>query len=169
MAYSRSSPMNDLDIRDRNEATNPDRQGSHAVDRNAENRQQHRRRRRWGARLFALGGFLLLVGGLSLGASGQYSQQQQVMATAEQERDFVPSVRVATIGTSPGTISVMLPGTTAAFAAANIYARATGYIAKRNVDIGDRVTAGDLLAELPVAELDGPDLSKEGTRNQLKA
>jgi predicted deacylase len=38
-----------------------------------------------------------------------------------------------------------LPGTTAAFADANIYARATGYIARRNVDIGDRVKAGDLL------------------------
>jgi hypothetical protein len=33
---------------------------------------------------------------------------------------------------SPGIMSVItLPGTTAAFAAANIYARATGYIAKR--------------------------------------
>ena len=76
--------MHDLDIRDRNDATNPDWQESHAVDRNAENRQQHRRRRRWGGRLFALGGFLLLAGGLSLGASGQYSQQRQVMVTAEQ-------------------------------------------------------------------------------------
>jgi RND family efflux transporter MFP subunit len=161
--------MNDLDIRDRNEATNRDRQGSHAVDRNAENRQQHRRRRRWGGRLFALGGFLLLVGGVSLGASGQYSQQQQVMATAEQERDFVPSVRVATIGASPVTISVTLPGTTAAFAAANIYARATGYIAKRNVDIGDRVTAGDLLAQLAVPELDDQILQNEATLNQLKS
>ena len=45
-------------------------------------------------------------------------------------------------------------GTTAAFAAANIYARATGYIAKRNVDIGDHVKAGDLLAQLAVPELD---------------
>jgi RND family efflux transporter MFP subunit len=159
--------MNDLDNGDRNDATNPGRQDN-GVDRNAESRQQHRRRR-WGGRLFALGGFLLLVGGLSLGASGQYSQRQQVMAAAEQERDLVPSVRVATIGASPGTISVTLPGTTAAFAAANIYARATGYIAKRNVDIGDRVAAGGLLAQLAVPELDDQILQNEATLDQLKS
>jgi RND family efflux transporter MFP subunit len=91
------------------------------------------------------------------------------MATAEQERDFVPGVRVATIGASPGTISVTLPGTTAAFAAANIYARATGYIAKRNVDIGDRITAGDPLAQLAVPELDDQISQNEATLNQLKS
>jgi RND family efflux transporter MFP subunit len=160
--------MNDLDIRDRNDATNLNRQQSRALDRNAEIRQQ-RRRRRWGGRLFALGGFLLLVGGVALGAAGQYSQQQQVMTTAEQERDFVPSVRVATIGASPGSVSVSLPGTTAALAAANIYARATGYIAKRDVDIGDRVTAGDLLAQLAVPELDDQISQNEATLDQLKS
>ena len=91
------------------------------------------------------------------------------MATAEQERDFVPSLRVATVEPSPDTVSVFLPGTTAAFAAANIYARATGYIAKRNVDIGDRVKAGDLLAQLAVPELDDQISQNEATLNQLKS
>jgi hypothetical protein len=57
-------------------------------------------------------------------------------------RDFVPSVRFATVEASPGTFSVTLAGTTAAFAAANIFACATGYIVKRNVDIGDDVGGG---------------------------
>jgi RND family efflux transporter MFP subunit len=126
-------------------------------------------RRRWGGRLFVLGGFLLLVGGLSLGAWGNYSQQQEVMATARRERDFVPSLRVAMVETSPGTFSVTLPGTTAAFATANIYARATGYIAKRNVDIGDRIKAGDLLAQLAVPELDDQISQNEAVLNQLKS
>ena len=91
------------------------------------------------------------------------------MATAEQERDFAPSVRVATVAASPGTVSVTLPGTTAAFAAANIYARATGYIAKRNVDIGDHVKAGDLLAQLAVPELDDQISQNEATLAQLKS
>src|ERR1700726_1988626 len=168
-AYSRNSPMNNLDTHFRNDAIDRDRHDKRAGDRNAENRQQPRRGRRWGGRLFALGGFLLLAGGLSLGASGQYSQQQQVMATAVQERNFVPSVRVATIAANTGTISVTLPGTTAAFAAANIYARATGYIAKRNVDIGDRVKAGDLLAALAVPELDHQISQNEATLDQLKS
>ena len=91
------------------------------------------------------------------------------MATAEQERDFVPAVRVATVEPSPGTISVTLPGTTAAFADADIFARATGYIAKRNVDIGDRVKAGDVLAELAVPELDDQISQNAATLTQLKA
>jgi multidrug resistance efflux pump len=130
---------------------------------------RNRRRRGWGGRLFALGGFLLLAGGLSLGAWGNYSQQQDVMATARHERDSVPSLRVATVEASPATVSVTLPGTTAAFAAANIYARATGYIAKRNVDIGDRVKAGDLLAQLAVPELEDQISQNEATLDQLKA
>ena len=161
--------MNDLDTHFGNDAIDRDRRGKRAGDRNAENRQQHRRRRRWGGRLFALGGFLLLAGGLSLGAWGNHSQQQEAMATAEQAREFVPSLRVATIEPSPGTVSVTLPGTTAAFAAANIFARATGYIDKRNVDIGDRVKAGDLLAQLAVPELDDQISQAEATLDQLKS
>jgi RND family efflux transporter MFP subunit len=161
--------MNDLDISDWNDAMNQDHHSNRPADRYAEKRQKDRLRRRWGGGLFALCGSLLLAGGLSLGAWGQYSQQQQVMATAMQGRDFVPSVRVATIEASPGTVSVTLPGTTAAFAAANIYARATGYIAKRNVDIGDRVKAGDLLAQLAVPELDDQISQNEATLDQLKS
>jgi RND family efflux transporter MFP subunit len=126
-------------------------------------------RRRQGGRLFALGGFVLLASGLSLGGWKDFSQQHQVMATARQERDFVPGLRVATVEANKGTVSVTLPGTTAAFAAANIYARATGYIAKRNVDIGDRVKAGDLLAELAVPELDHQISQNEATLDQLKS
>jgi RND family efflux transporter MFP subunit len=163
--------MNDLVIHlhDRDRAIKSDREDNRRGDRNLENRQKHRRRRRWGGRLFTLGGFLLLAGGVSLGAWANYSQRQEVMTTAQHERDFVPSVRVATIEASPSTVPVGLPGTTAAFAAANIYARATGYIAKRNVDIGDRVKAGDLLAELAVPELDDQIAQNEATLNQLKS
>jgi RND family efflux transporter MFP subunit len=163
--------MNDLVIHlhDRDRAIKSDREDNRRGDLNMENRQKGRRRRRWGGRLFTLGGFLLLAGGVSLGAWANYSQRQEVMTTAQHERDFVPSVRVATVEASPGTIPVGLPGTTAAFAAANIYARATGYIAKRNVDIGDRVKVGDLLAALAVPELDDQIAQNEATLNQLKS
>jgi len=126
-------------------------------------------RRRRGGRLFALGGLVLLASGLSLGGWKDFSLKHQVMATARQQHDFVPSLHVATVEANPATVSVTLPGTTAAFAAANIFARATGYIAKRNVDIGDRVKAGDLLAELAVPELDHQISQNEATLDQLKS
>jgi RND family efflux transporter MFP subunit len=131
----------------------------------------HRRqtRRRWGGRLFALGGFLLLAGGISLGVWAHDRQQQQVTATAQQEHDFVPSLRVATVEPSRSLMSVTLPGTTAAFAAANIYARATGYVTKRNVDIGSRVKAGELLVEITAPELDHQIEQGEGTLAQMQA
>jgi RND family efflux transporter MFP subunit len=161
--------MNDLDIHDLSDAIVPDRQLNPPDDPNMENGQERRMRRRWGGRLFALGGCVLLGGALSLGAWGSYSQQQAAMATAMQELAYVPDVRVATVEASPETVSVTLPGTTAAFAAANIYARATGYITQRNVDIGDHVTPGELLAQLAVPELDDQISQNEATLGQLKS
>ena len=163
--------MNDRDTGDGDDAIIRESRDDRPVDHNMENRHKPhpRRRRRWGGWLFALGGSLLLAGGLSLGAWANYSRQQQVMTTAKQERDFVSNLRVETVEASPGTMTVTLPGTTAAFAAANVYARATGYIAKRRVDIGDRVKAGDLVAQLAVPELDDQISQNEATLDQLKS
>jgi len=47
-----------------------------------------------------------------------------------------------------------LPGTTQAMQDAITYARVSGYLSKRYVDIGDRVKAGQLLAEIESPELD---------------
>jgi RND family efflux transporter MFP subunit len=161
--------MNDVHINSRNDAMSTNRKENRPAGRDMADRGKRRLRSRWGGRLFALGGFLVLAVGLSMGAWGNYSQQQEVMAAAKQERDFVPSLRVATVEASPTTVPVSLPGTTAAFAAASIYARATGYIARRDVDIGDHIKAGDLLAQLAVPELDDQISQNEATLNQLKS
>jgi RND family efflux transporter MFP subunit len=161
--------MNDLGTPNWNNVIQLDRQERPPVERETTKPAKARGRRRWGARLFGLGGIFALAGGLLLGAWGYQSREQQVMATAEQERDFVPTVRVATVQPSPATTSVTLPGTTAALADADIFARATGYIAKRNVDIGDRVKSGEVLAELAVPELDDQISQNESTLTQLKA
>jgi multidrug efflux pump subunit AcrA (membrane-fusion protein) len=116
-----------------------------------------------------IGAFFLLAVGLAFGASRSYSQQRQVMATAEQIRDFVPSVRVATVQASDATVLVTLPATTSAFSVANMFARASGYIDKRYVDIGDRVKEGQLLAEIVAPELDHQIAQAEATLGQLRA
>src|ERR1700731_5045904 len=96
-----------------------------------------------GRRLLGLGALLLLLGGLTLGVWRHYARHLEVTAAAEQHRDFIPSVRVEAVRASANTMSVTLPATTNAFQAANIYARASGYITQRNVDIGSHVKAGD--------------------------
>jgi RND family efflux transporter MFP subunit len=107
-----------------------------------------------GKRLLGLAVLLALGGGLARGVWSHYEQYRQAVTTAQQHRDFVPSVRVGTVARSGDVLYVNLPCTTLAFEAANIYARASGYILKRNVDIGSRVKEGDLLVEITAPELD---------------
>src|ERR1700720_2106295 len=89
-----------------------------------------------GGRWLGLAALLALGAGLGFGAWRYETQHQETLATSEQRADFVPSLRVATIKPSDRGVLVSLPGTTSAFTQANIFARASGYIDKRNVDIG---------------------------------
>ena len=66
-------------------------------------------------------------------------------------------------------MSVTLPATTSPFEAADIFARASGYIERRNVDIGSRVRAGDLLAVITAPELDHQIVQAEASLAQAKA
>jgi RND family efflux transporter MFP subunit len=126
-------------------------------------------RPRGGRRLLATGALLLLSSALAIGFWQHYKLHAQVMATAEQRRDFVPSVRAAPVRVSGGTIAVSWPGTTEAFAQANIYARASGYISRREVDIGSHVKEGQLLVEITAPELDHQIAQAEGTLAQDQA
>ena len=112
---------------------------------------------------------MLLLGALGIGSWKHYTVAAEAMATAEQYRDFVPNVRTAPVRASGRTMSVIWPATTEAFEQANIYARASGYISKRNVDIGSRVKAGDLLVEIIAPELEHQITQAESILAQLKA
>jgi RND family efflux transporter MFP subunit len=112
---------------------------------------------------------LLLPGGLCAGAVRYYNGKQDLAAAAEQRRDFAPNVRVAVVRASDGMMTVSLPATTTAFEAANIFARTSGYIEKRYVDIGDRVKAGTLLADITAPELDHQIAQAQATLTQDQA
>jgi RND family efflux transporter MFP subunit len=126
-------------------------------------------RRRYGAAL--LGGITLalLVGGVGAGAWRHYQAELNVAATAQRSRSLVPDVRVATVRGSDSKITVSLPATTTAFEAANIFARTSGYVEKRYVDIGDRVKAGALLADITAPELDHQIAQAKATLAQDQA
>ena len=121
---------------------------------------------RW---LLAGGTLMLLFAALGIGSWQHYRLHAQVMKTAEQRREFVPSVRTEPVRASASTISVTWPGTTEAFEQANIYARASGYISKREVDIGSRVKSGQLLVEITALELEHQIAQAEGTLAQMQA
>ena len=146
--------MNDFDLPTISEAA-PTRALLPTPERGAERPPPHTPKAHGTSRkLTGLGVFLLLSGGLGFGAWQHFQQHQEVMDTAGQQARFIPQVRVARVTLRQGTVNVSLPGTTLAFAQADIFARASGYVAKRNVDIGDRVKAGQLLAEINAPEVD---------------
>ena len=122
-----------------------------------------------GLRWLGLGVLLLFTTALALGVWQHYEQHRQVMDTSEQQTNFVPNVRVEAVARRLGKLHVTLPGTTLAFEAANIYARASGYVLKRYVDIGDHVKAGQLLAEITAPEVDAQVAQYQNSLQQAQA
>jgi RND family efflux transporter MFP subunit len=120
-------------------------------------------------RTLGLGVLVVLLVGLSYGAWREYERHSAVMATAQQHANFVPSLRVATVKSSDDTVNITLPATTDAFTTANMYARVSGYISKRKVDIGDRVKKGDLLAYISAPEIEYQLAQAEATLAQDEA
>jgi len=57
----------------------------------------------------------------------------------------------------------------AAFDSATLYARATGYISVRNVDIGSKVHKGDVLAVIAAPDLDQQLVQTKAQLLQLEA
>jgi RND family efflux transporter MFP subunit len=127
------------------------------------------RRRGYGGALFGASALLLLAGSLALGGWRHYQGRLEVAATGQESRTLVPDVRVATVRAGTSKINVTLPATTTAFEAANIFARTNGYIEKRYVDIGDRVKAGALLADITAPELDHQIVQAKATLTQDQA
>jgi RND family efflux transporter MFP subunit len=119
--------------------------------------------------LFGSIALLLLVGGLAIGGWRHYQAELAVAATQHQAETAVPNVRVAAVRASDSKITVTLPATTTAFEAANIFARTSGYIEKRYVDIGDHVKTGDLLADIIAPELDHQITQAKATLAQNQA
>lgn len=66
----------------------------------------------------------------------------------------VPTVAVITPKHAEGAQEVLLPGNMEPYIDTPIYARTNGYLKRWTVDIGGRVKAGDLLAEIDTPEVD---------------
>ena len=117
--------------------------------------------------------FVLL---LALGLAGYYfgylpRQKREMVLAAESQNtsDSLPVVNVTPAVRSPGTSNLVLPGNIQAVTEAPVLARASGYIKKRNADIGDRVAAGQVLAEIEAPELEQQILQAKAAVEQTEA
>ena len=91
---------------------------------------------------------------LAWGVYEHWRQNSQAAQTQARTTQFVPTVRTVVAKREDSPIETLLPGQSEAFQTANIFARATGYIAERRVDIGSRVKKGDLLVRIAAPDLD---------------
>jgi len=95
----------------------------------------------------------LLAALLLAGYWPRHARQVQLLREISQAQHDLPRVKVVTAVATTGGQSLTLPGSLVAVRQALVYARATGYVKRFRVDIGDRVHAGDILADLDTPEL----------------
>jgi RND family efflux transporter MFP subunit len=99
----------------------------------------------------------------------RHSAQRKLSAHSSALERNLPRVKVATAVAGSAERSLTLPGTLEASQQALVNARASGYVARCRVDIGDHVHAGDVLAELDTPELEQQLEQARGTLKQKDA
>ncbi len=104
--------------------------------------------------LLALVLAVLIVIGFLKGYIPHQRNEATLVAEADSATKELPTVTVVSVESSAATGTLVLPGNIEALTEAPVLARASGYIQKRYVDIGDRVKSGQLLAEIEAPELD---------------
>ncbi|MEH2441046.1 efflux RND transporter periplasmic adaptor subunit [Nostoc sp.] len=92
---------------------------------------------------------------LTIGILPRLTQRSELQA-AVKEASTIPSVNVMTPRRATGVSNLELPGSVVALNQTTVYARSTGYLRRWYADIGDRVRAGQLLAEI-----DSPDIDQQ--------
>jgi multidrug efflux pump subunit AcrA (membrane-fusion protein) len=97
---------------------------------------------------------LVIAGVCGIAWWGIASRAKAMMDVARETRELaVPTVSVVRPGRQRPQDEVVLPGSMQAFVDAPIYARTSGYLRRRTVDIGAHVKMGQLLAEIDAPEL----------------
>ncbi|MHC5723057.1 MAG: efflux RND transporter periplasmic adaptor subunit [Nostoc sp.] len=92
---------------------------------------------------------------LAIGILPRLSQRSELQA-AVKEASTLPTVNVITPRRANASTKLELTGSVIALNQTTIYARSTGYLRRWYADIGDRVRAGQLLAEI-----DSPDTDQQ--------
>ncbi|HMB79666.1 MAG TPA: efflux RND transporter periplasmic adaptor subunit [Vicinamibacterales bacterium] len=101
----------------------------------------------------AIGILTLFVIMLAVGVIARTRTDRELTSAAQTVQSAVPQVSV--IRPERATASdLTVAATTQAMQDTIVYARTTGYLSGRHVDIGDRVKAGQLLAEIASPEID---------------
>lgn len=99
-------------------------------------------------------GVVLVVILIGIGVLPRLRQNAELVAASTAPDAGLVQVSIVPPRRSDGPIDLVLPSNIQAIEEAAIYARTNGYVRERYVDIGDRVTAGRVLAQIDTPELD---------------
>jgi RND family efflux transporter MFP subunit len=100
-------------------------------------------------------GTIVLIAAITAAVLGIMSRRQsQAELQVRTDAAAVPLVRVIVPTRGPVSSELVLPGDVEAYFTAPIYARVSGYLKSWHHDIGARVKAGDVLADIDAPELD---------------
>ncbi|MGV2293228.1 efflux RND transporter periplasmic adaptor subunit [Trinickia sp. YCB016] len=103
-------------------------------------------------KLLPLCGALLVIGTIAWGIWSRDSAEAALVKVTADEA--LPTVSVITAAAGPADEALVLPGTVQAESETPIYARTSGYVKRWYTDIGTRVKAGTLLAEIDSPEVE---------------
>src|SRR5216683_2311068 len=137
----------------------------------APERPGRRSRRRTGFLVFGGGALVAtaLAAALTAGTLPRWRQEQKVDAAAAETASAPPRVTVAVARQSASDAERVLPGNIQPLLDASIYARTTGYLKERLVDIGDRVKEGQLLGVIAAPDIDDQLAQAKANLVQAKA
>ena len=116
-----------------------------------------------------LGAIVLIVVAFFAGYIPLQKRNAVIGSQAQEQEQALPRVEVIEVGRSSGMSELQLPGSIEAVTEAPILARADGYIKRRLVDIGDRVQAGQPVAEIEAPELDQQVIQAKANLQQVQA
>jgi RND family efflux transporter MFP subunit len=113
-------------------------------------------RRSGGLRAYLWGGLGLIAAAIVAAyvVHGRYAEIAAARDTLDANAARGPVVQVVDVASSPSTRNIQLLGDARAYASAVLFAKVSGYLKLVSVDKGDKVKAGDKLAEISSAETD---------------
>ncbi len=121
------------------------------------------------ALLFGLGALAVLAGAFAFGYLPRRAEKAALVDGALVGGEAVMRVEVVAPKEGSSDRAISLPGSVQPLEETVIYARASGYVRKWYVDIGDKVKEGQLLAELDTPELDQELDQARAQLNQAQA
>jgi RND family efflux transporter MFP subunit len=115
------------------------------------------------------GSAALLLVLIAIGTFPRITRQHDALAAVREAPATHPVVTLIQAKQGAPTSELLLPGNIEPLYSANLYARVDGYLDRRNVDIGAKVKAGQVLAVISAPEADQQLLQSRATLAQSEA